>query len=133
MICGKCGKKLNIEDNFCSNCGATITTYKSNNEDKKKKNTFKIVLISILIFFAVVLSIVIIVSAVSKKYICKSSRGNITLLYRNNKLVGYTTNGINYNLEEGKERVKKIGLEDYFKEFNIWFIQTTIDGTCKYN
>ena len=50
----------------------------------------------------IVLAIVIIftvVSATSKKLVCKSKEGNITLMYNKKTITGYTAKNISYDME----------------------------------
>ena len=81
------------------------------------------------IVIAVVLLFVL-VFANTKKYICKSSQGNITLRYNNKEVVGYSSKGISYDLDGQQAYSKLIGIDAYLKEFKTWFESNT-DGTCK--
>ncbi len=70
------------------------------------------------------------VSLTSKKLVCKSSVGNITIMYTNKNITGYTAKGLSYDLDTQQEYAKRIGVDAYLKEFTTWF-ETNTDGTCK--
>lgn len=80
----------------------------------------------------VVLGVVIfaVVSLTSKKLVCKSDEGNITLMYNKKTITGYTAKGISYDLDGQKEIAEKIGIDAYLEQFKTWF-RTNTTGTCK--
>lgn len=41
-----------------------------------------------------------ITSVTSNKLVCKSEQGNITIMYNDKTIKGYTANGITYNLDQ---------------------------------
>ena len=88
----------------------------------------------VLMFFGclvvVAVVVVIIVSLTSKKLVCKSDQGDITIMYNNKTLKGYTAKGMTYNLKEQQEYAEQIGVEAYLDEFTTWF-ETNTTGTCK--
>ena len=59
--------------------------------------------------FLVVAFIVLylIISATSKKLVCKSDEGNITIMYNDKTINGYTASGISYDLDGQKNMLKK--------------------------
>ena len=65
-----------------------------------------------------------------KKLICTSPEGNITIKYTDEKIVGYTSKGISYDLEGQKKYAEEIGIDNYLEEFNTWFTSNTT-GSCK--
>jgi len=79
---------------------------------------------------ALVVVIFMVMSINSKKLVCKSNKGNITLMYNDKTIKGYVANGITYNLDEQKLIAEQIGVENYIEEFSSWFSNNT-DGTCK--
>ncbi len=103
-----------------------------NNGKPKKKSALPIVLA---IIGAIVLGILIFVllfvihGAKTKKMICESPEGSITIMFNKDGLTGYTANGILYEFDEQKEIASKVGVDDYLKEFNDWFTSNTT-GTC---
>ena len=105
------------------------------NLSKNKNSNIKKVLI--IIGVVVVIIILLVVIAVSKflgstkKYVCESSMGNITLAYNDQTVVGYlVTGGITYDLDEQQKVANQIGIDAYLEEFNNWFVSNT-GGTCK--
>lgn len=70
------------------------------------------------------------VSMTSNKLICKSSLGNITIMYNDKELTGYKTSGMSYQFDDQKEYAKTIGIANYIEEFKEWFIKNT-EGTCE--
>ncbi len=81
-------------------------------------------------FVALGCAIFAIVSLSSHKMKCESSAGNITIMYNDEKITGYTATGMSYDLETQGEYAKEVGIENYLTEFNDWFEKHT-DGTCK--
>lgn len=79
----------------------------------------------------VILGIVIfsVISITSKKMVCKSSEGNITIMYNDKTLTGYTANGISYDYDGQKEYAVQVGIDAYLTEFANWFSNNTT-GTC---
>lgn len=79
----------------------------------------------------IILSLIIflVISANSEKMVCKSNEGNITIMYNEDTLTGYTANGISYDLEHQKTVAKQIGISQYLEEFSTWFEANT-SGTC---
>ena len=71
-----------------------------------------------------------IVSLTSEKMKCKSSIGNITIMYTGDAITGYTASNISYNLDGQKALAKRVGIKAYLDEFEDWFEENT-DGTCK--
>ena len=66
----------------------------------------------------------------SKKLVCKSDEGNITLMYNKKTIKGYTANGIKYDFDGQKELAESIGIEKYLDQFEQWFSNYTT-GSCK--
>lgn len=98
---------------------------------KKKSHKVLITVLAIIggiVVFAV--AIIFIVSAVSRKMVCTSPEGDITLMYNSKKIVGYTAKNITYDLEGQQKIAEKIGVEEYLKEFDDWFGANT-SGSCK--
>ena len=78
----------------------------------------------------IVIIIFIFVSMSSEKLVCKSKEGNITIMYNDKTITGYTSNGISYDLDGQKEYAEKIGIDTYIKEFSQYFSNNTT-GSCK--
>ncbi len=76
-----------------------------------------------------VIAIFIVTTAKTKKMVCKSNEGNITIRYDDKKLVGYSTKGFSYNYKEQKKYADQIGVDAYLTEFSTWFSNNTT-GTC---
>ena len=80
-----------------------------------------LVVLVVIIFF--------IVSATSEKLVCKSNEGNITIMYNDKTLTGYTATGLTYDLEAQKAYAEQIGVEAYLDEFSTLF-STKTTGSC---
>ena len=92
----------------------------------------------LMIIGGIVLGVVVIVSALyiytymsSDKLVCKSKEGNITIMYKDDKLTGYTAKGISYDFDNQKAYAKKMGGAPYAAEFANWFEDNT-SGTCEF-
>ena len=131
MFCKNCGNQLNNGDNNCSNCGAIVVSNSVEHTPKKKKGIIKKVIIGLVIFIAFIAIIFAIVFSTSKKLVCKSSEGNITLMYRGDKLTGYVVKNASFDLDKGNEKVKELGIDEYLKQFELWFTSNTTDGKCE--
>ena len=84
------------------------------------------------IFIFIIVMVVLIfclVSANSKKMVCKSNEGNITIMYNDKTITGYTAVGFSYDLDGQKAYAEKIGVDKYLKEFSTWFSKNTT-GKC---
>ena len=81
--------------------------------------------------FLVILFIILflIISATSKKLVCKSNEGNITIMYNNKTISGYTANGLSYDLDGQKKYAEEIGIDAYIEEFSTMFSNKTA-GSC---
>ncbi len=92
----------------------------------------------LMIIGGVVVAIVVIailcftvVSLTSEKLVCESKEGNITIMYDDNKIKGYTaTGGITYDLDGQQKIAEEIGVKSYLEQFKLWF-STNTTGTCK--
>ena len=82
--------------------------------------------------FLVVAFIVLylIISATSKKLVCKSDEGNITIMYNDKTINGYTASGISYDLDGQKKYAEQIGIDEYIEEFSRYFSNNTT-GSCE--
>ena len=77
----------------------------------------------------VVAIILIVTSLTSKKLVCKSNEGNITIMYNDKTITGYTTKGITYDMDGQKQIAEQIGIESYITQFESWF-KTNTTGSC---
>ena len=77
-----------------------------------------------------IVAIFLLVSATSDKLICKSEEGNITIMYNDTTITGYTANGITYDFEGQKALAEDMGTETYMEEFMVWFSSNTT-GSCE--
>lgn len=110
-----------------------INTFENTSNKKPKKNKLLIILAIIggivVGFIALFLIIFLTTSANSDKLVCKSNEGNITIMYNDKGITGYTATGMNYDLDKQKEVAKEIGIDAYLTEFNNWF-KTNTTGVC---
>ena len=85
----------------------------------------------IVLAIAAIAAIIIgITYATSKKMVCKSNEGNITIMYNDKKITGYTAKGIKYDLDGQQKLSEQIGVDEYLNQFSNWF-STNTTGTCK--
>lgn len=85
-----------------------------------------------IIAFFVILGIIIfiVVSATSKKLVCKSAEGNITIMYNEKTITGYTAKNITYDFDTQKKYAEQMGIDAYLNQFKSWF-STNTTGTCE--
>lgn len=109
--------------------------YTPQQPQRGKNNLVKIlaiiggIVVGLVILFVVIFSIT---SASSEKLVCKSNEGNITIMYNEKGITGYTATGISYDLDAQKEVAKEIGMDTYITEFDNWFKANT-SGYCTIN
>ncbi len=121
-------------NNSANNQNIEVPTANNFNEPVKKGNSVVVKVLAIIggvVVGIVVLIIAIfsLVSAKSNKLICKSNEGNITIMYNDSTINGYTASNISYDLEGQKKIAKQIGIESYISQFKTWF-ETNTTGTC---
>lgn len=87
------------------------------------------VVVGFIVLFVVIFSIT---SSSSEKLVCKSDEGNITIMYNEKGITGYTAVGMSYDLDAQKEVVKEIGMDAYITKFDDWFKSNT-SGYCTIN
>ena len=69
---------------------------------------FLMIIGGIFLFLVVAfIALFLIISATSKKLVCKSNEGNITIMYNDKTISGYTANGLSYDLDGQKSILKK--------------------------
>ena len=98
------------------------------------QNRVLVILISI---FAIIISLFVasylIISSLGlnnyDKLICESDQGNITLMYGESGVIGYSSLGISYDFDEQKDLAEEIGINTYIEQFKLWF-ETETTGTC---
>lgn len=84
------------------------------------------IVVAIVVLFVVIFAVT---SATSKKLKCKSNEGNITLMYNDKTITGYTASNISYDLDGQKKLANEIGIDSYIEQFITWF-ETNTSGTC---
>ena len=125
------------ESNYNQNLGQGMTYQQNQNtsyvqQPKRKNPVIKIfAIIGGFVVGIIVLAVVIIsiVSANSNKLVCKSNEGNITIMYNDNEITGYTASGMSYDLDQQKSYAKQVGVQAYLDEFSTWF-ETNTTGSC---
>ena len=110
------------------------TMYYQKTNKPKKNNILKFfaiiggIAVGIIILVVV---IVLVVSANSKKLVCKSDRGNITIMYNDKTITGYTAVGLSYDLDGQKKYAQQVGIDAYIQEFSSWY-RNNVGGTCTF-
>ena len=143
MYCKNCGKALNQNEMFCANCGTKVEKEISNSQtqtnimydpmkSQKGSKSIWIIIVAIILLLGIGL-VAKIVSSVkdSKKFVCTSNEGNITLMHNESGLVGYLASGIDYDFDTQKEYAREMGINSYLNEFNNWFMSNT-SGSCTF-
>lgn len=93
---------------------------------KKVLTVIGAIVVVIIIIFVVLF---VFTSLTSKKLECKSSEGNITIMYNDKTITGYTANGITYDMDGQQVVAEQMGIDAYINEFSTWFGNNT-SGTC---
>lgn len=117
---------------YDENTGQPITNNYTQPVKKSKNVVLKIlgiiggIVVGIIVLFVVIFSLV---SSNSNKLICKSSEGNITIMYNDTTITGYTANGMSYDMDQQKTVANQIGIKNYISQFTTWF-ETNTTGSC---
>lgn len=105
----------------------------NNNPVKKVKRNFVKVLAIIggIVVVLIIICIVVffVVSANSNKLVCKSNKGNITIMYNDSAITGYTASGVSYDMDGQQTVAEKTGMDSYITQFKNMF-ETKTGGTC---
>lgn len=103
---------------------------------KKKMSPLVIVLIVIGgivgLFILFLVAVYFLVVKNSSQIVCTCNGGDITLIYNDETIIGYTANGFTYDLDEQRGFVEQLGIEEYLRQFEEWFSSST-GGTCTYS
>ena len=78
---------------------------------------------------ALIVIIFTVVRLTSQTLACTSDEGNITLMFNDRTIRGFTARGMGFNLDEQRAYAEQIGMEAYIEEFSQWFSSNTT-GTC---
>ena len=81
-----------------------------------------LVLLGVIIF--------VVISMTSKKLACTSSKGDITIMYNDDKITGYTANGMTYDMDQQQAVAELVGIDTYIDTFEEWF-EENAGGTCE--
>lgn len=84
------------------------------------------IVVVIILFFVIMF---VFTSLTSKKLECKSSEGNITIMYSDKTITGYTAVGMTYDMDAQKVVAEQMGIDAYITEFSTWFSNNT-SGSC---
>ena len=100
-------------------------------EVKKEKSNLPVVIVLTFILLLVLGYIIFIIyNTASRKMVCESKQGDITIIYNKKSVTGYKSSSITYNIYEQREYADEIGIENYLDEFSKWFNENT-NGVCK--
>lgn len=99
-------------------------------QDKPKTKSLKILFAVSITAFLMVAGIIGFVMLSSKSIICRSARGNVTLSYKEDRIVEAKTKDISFDLEGQNKVFKELGKAKYIEEFRQWF-KTETGESCK--
>lgn len=115
------------------NTGQPIYNNTQQNQPTKKKSNPIVITLAviggIIVSFIILFIVNLTTAANSKKLVCTSPQGNITIMYNDKNLTGYKAVGVSYNLHQQGKIANQIGTEKYIAEFKTWF-KTNTTGTC---
>ena len=96
------------------------------------KKVVLIVISVIVVILVIVFGVITFIFKDSEKFVCKSSEGSITIYYKNGKINGYSSVGrYSYDFDEQKKDAEQMGIEEYFEQFNVWFVENSTNGKCE--
>lgn len=97
---------------------------------KQKTNWLGVIILTIIVLAVSGYFIYTFMETATKKLVCESASGNITIKYNKQSVIGYTSDKITYDLYEQRLYADEIGIEKYLNEFEQWFKDNT-QGSCK--
>lgn len=98
--------------------------------DKPKTNIPVIIVLSLILVLVLAYILYIYYNTASRKMVCESDQGTITIYYNKKSVVGYKSSTITYDIYEQRQYADDIGITQYLDEFSTWF-NTNTNGTCK--
>ncbi len=132
MKCKNCGTEL-IDDSICDFCGLD-----NNKQEENAKNyNGLIAVIIIVVSLLTLLGLIICISnEKSNKLICKSERGNITIIYDDEIITNYKSVVVNnsqfvMNYDYSVKLIRKYGLAEFLDALKTLFEEDS-NGSCKY-
>ena len=94
------------------------------------KKSLKLIIGAVVGIVAIICILFAVTYFSSKKLVCKSEQGNITIIYNKKGIKGYTAKDIGYDFDGQQEIAKRVGIEEYLDQFEQWFTNNTT-GSCK--
>ena len=85
----------------------------------------------VVVIIVIIVVMFVVVSMTSKKLVCKSDDNNITIMYNDDTITGYTAKGISYDLEGAKAYAETIGLNAYLNRYADFYRGNT-GGDCSF-
>jgi len=136
-------RKNNFENDDTVKPESTISNLISNNStnyynsgpkvyavEKPKTNVPIVVALTVIILLVAGYLVYMFMDTMTKKMVCESNTGNISITYNKTTIVGYRSNNITYDIYEQRTYADEIGIKQYLDEFENWF-KTTTNGSCK--
>ncbi len=78
--------------------------------------------------------IFLIITLTTKKMTCTAPLGEIVIMHNDDEVVGYTANGLDYDLDAQKAYSRQVGITNYLNEFEDFFLEATDgQGVCERN
>lgn len=101
----------------------TLQEVQSKTPEKKPKNRkFLLIFIIVLVFISLGAGVTIwSLFFKQSQIICASDKGDITINYTREKIVDYKANGMELNIEGQNKIFKRLGSEEYARQFKAWF------------
>ena len=134
-------EEFNKEDDVKSQ--TTINNLMSNNStnlyqsgpkvyavEKPKTNIPVVIVLTVIVLVVAGYFAFAFIDTATKKMVCESNMGTISITYNKTTIVGYKSNKITYNLYEQRTYADEVGIKQYLDEFEQWFQENT-QGTCK--
>lgn len=86
----------------------------------------------VVVIIVIIVVMFVVVSMTSKKLVCKSDDNNITIMYNDDTITGYTAKGISYDLEGQKKLVEAMGVKSYLNWFVDLYRINNDNATCTF-
>lgn len=100
---------------------------------KNRKNVSYILLMIIEIIGMIGVILVVIIAFfvfnLPKKLVCTADDKSITIMYKDNKIVDYVADGVDFDLEAHQNTINQVGIDAFFSQYDYWFRSNT-SGYC---
>lgn len=98
--------------------------------EKQKNNLPMVLILTFIVLLVAGYFVYTFMDTATKKMVCESTQGTISITYNKTTIVGYRSDNITYDIYEQRTYADEVGIKQYLDEFEEWF-KTNTNGSCK--